>query len=57
MKRSNNAISPFIILLIPVLLVIGLLALNPADEEETTKIETASCFSLPVLQGAINVIF
>ena len=52
MKKSINAISPFIILLLPALLIIGLLVFNPAPEQEDERLEAAACLTVPAL---INV--
>jgi hypothetical protein len=56
MKRSRLTMSPFIILLIPVLLVIGLLSLNPISEEDTERFEAATCFRTPTFKGVAQVL-
>ena len=57
MKKTYNYISPFIILLIPVLLVVALLAINPINTDESEHISALSSYDLPELKGLIQVIF
>ncbi|WP_207424514.1 hypothetical protein [Desertivirga brevis] len=57
MKNSINNISPFIILLIPVLLVVALLAFNPVDREEAEQMQAVASFNLPQLKSVVQVVF
>jgi hypothetical protein len=57
MKNSINNISPFIILLIPVLLVVALLAFNPINSEEAEQTQAVTSFDLPQLKNVVQVVF
>ncbi|WP_207535820.1 hypothetical protein [Desertivirga arenae] len=57
MKNSINNISPFIILLIPVLLVVALLAFNPINNEEAEQMQAVTSCNLPQLKSVVQVVF
>ncbi len=56
MKSSDNAISPFIVLLIPILFMTCLLTLN-ADSRETVRTDAAACFKLPEFRVVLRSVF
>jgi len=57
MKTTLKNISPFIILMVPVLLVVGILAINPLSAEETEQVKSITAFDLPELKGLVQVLF
>ncbi|MGV3510348.1 MAG: hypothetical protein ACO1N7_13735 [Sphingobacteriaceae bacterium] len=56
MKKSSTTVSPFIILLIPALLIIGY---NTANTSEIDPEKQHACipFNLPSVKGMIKAIF
>jgi len=58
MKKKLNPVSPFLILLVPALLVLGSVTANPAKEEvHTEKYKAGACFTLPAFRGLIQSLF
>jgi hypothetical protein len=56
MKKLKNCISPFIILLIPVFILIGLLALNMNNEIPIEKQQASLKFQVPSLEMIVKAI-
>ena len=57
MKNTFNNISPFIILLIPVLLLVALLTFNPINSDDAEQAQVVTSFDLPQLKGLVQVLF
>jgi hypothetical protein len=57
MKTSLKNISPFIILMIPTLLVVGILAINPLSPEEAEQVKAISSFSIPDMRSLVQILF
>ncbi|MBC7913536.1 MAG: hypothetical protein H7Y07_05365 [Pyrinomonadaceae bacterium] len=53
MKKTTNSVSPFIMLLIPALLIIGYKAAN-AKEVTEEKYQASVCLQMPALKGLIK---
>lgn len=56
MKKSSNSISPFLILLIPALLIIGYKNTQSTEIEPERK-QASIHFQMPSLKGFIKAIF
>jgi hypothetical protein len=56
MKKSSNPVSPFLILLIPALLVLGYKSTS-TTEIEPEKQQASIKFQIPSLKGMIKAIF
>ncbi|HXI00462.1 MAG TPA: hypothetical protein VNI52_09330 [Sphingobacteriaceae bacterium] len=56
MKKLTNLISPFIMMLVPVFLVIGLLILNRGTEMPAKKIEAGTSFQAPSFKVMVRSI-
>ncbi|WP_374165813.1 hypothetical protein [Arcticibacter sp. MXS-1] len=57
MKTSTNSISPFLILLVPVLLAVMLTISNSDREAKSEQYETASFFRMPSWSGVVQSLF
>lgn len=57
MKTATNSISPFIILLVPVILAIVLTISSAKPELNPEKYEAASYFRMPSWTGVVQAIF
>ena len=55
--KSSDSLSPFIILLVPVLLAVLFTFSNSRNEVKPEKYESASYFRMPALKGVIKTLF
>lgn len=54
MKKFTNTLSPFIMLLVPLFLLIGLLALNVNNEIPADKLKASLKLQMPTLKSLIQ---
>ena len=54
MKKFNNTLSPFIMLLVPLFLLIGLLALSVNNEIPANKLKASIKLQVPTLKSLIQ---
>ena len=54
MKKFSNTLSPFIMLLVPLFLLIGLLALNVNNEIPADKLKASIKLQMPTLKSLIQ---
>ena len=54
MKKFTNTLSPFIMLLVPLFLLIGLLALNVNNEIPAEKLKASIKLQMPTLKSLIQ---
>ena len=54
MKKFSNTLSPFIMLLVPLFLLIGLLALNVNNEIPAEKLKASIKLQMPTLKSLIQ---
>lgn len=54
MKKFTNTLSPFIMLLVPLFLLIGLLALNVNNEIPADKLKASIKLQMPTLKSLIQ---
>jgi len=56
MKKPSNSVSPFIMLIIPALLIIGFKS-KSITEVPHEKHQASTCFQMPALKGIVKVLF
>lgn len=54
MKKLNNCVSPFIMLLVPLFLLIGLLAINVNNEIPAEKERASIMLQMPTLKSLVQ---
>jgi len=54
MKKFNNTLSPFIMLLVPLFLLIGLLAMNVNNEIPADKLKAVTKLQVPTIKSLIQ---
>ncbi len=54
MKKFNNTLSPFIMLLVPLFLLLGLLALNVNNEIPADKLKANTNLQVPTIKSLIQ---
>jgi len=57
MKKLINITSPFILMLVPVFLIIGLLMLNRNTEIPAEKFKASTSFQVPTLKMTVQSMF
>lgn len=57
MKTFTNIASPFILMLVPVFLIIGLLMLNRDTEIPAEKFKASTSFQIPAFRMTVQSIF
>lgn len=57
MKKFSSTLSPFIMLLVPLFLLIGLLAMNVNNEIPASKLKASVKLQVPTLKNLIQASF